>query len=78
MFLKKQLTSEKDRADVMNRLNALSAGTPVNPQSGSYIPIIVDILIGILIVGVLYLGFIKIDSIKNMFGLSTSVTDIPT
>lgn len=78
MFLKKQLTSEKDKADVMNRLNALSAGTPVNPQSGSYIPLVIDILIGILIVGVLYLGFVKLESIKRIFGLSSSVTDIPT
>lgn len=78
-FLKKQLGNERDKADVMNRMNDLATGTPENPQSGSYIPLIVDIVIGILLIGVLFLGFTKIDSIKNMFGVSsTSVTSITT
>jgi len=77
-FLKKQLAIEKDKVDVMNRMNDLLVGTPESPQSGSYIPLIVDIIIGILIIGVLFLGFTKLDSIKNMFGVSTSVSDIVT
>jgi glutamine synthetase adenylyltransferase len=77
-FLKKQLASERDRVDVMNRMNDLANGTPENPQSGSYIPLFIDIVIGILLIGVLFLGFTKINSIKNMFGLSTSVTSITT
>jgi hypothetical protein len=75
-FLKKQMAIEKDRADVMNRMNELASGTPENPQG--YMPLIIDILIGILIVGVIYLGIMKMDSIKNMFGFPTSVTDITT
>jgi len=77
-FLKKQMAIEKDKADVMNRMNDLATGTPENPQSGSYIPLIIDIIIGILIIGVLYLGFMKIDTIKNIFGVSTGVTGITT
>jgi hypothetical protein len=77
-FLKKQMAIEKDKADVMNRMNDLATGTPENPQSGSYIPLIIDIIIGILIIGVLYLGFMKIDTIKNIFGVSTAVTGITT
>jgi hypothetical protein len=77
-FLKKQLASEKDRADVINRMNDLASGTPENPQSGSYIPLFTDILIGILMIVVLYLGFSKIESIKNIFGISTVVSDVTT
>jgi len=77
-FLKKELSSERDKADVMNRMNDLATGTPENPQSGSYIPLIIDIIISILLIGVLFLGFTKIESIKNMFGVSTSVTEITT
>jgi len=75
-FLKKQMASEKDKADVMNRLNELTNSTSENSQG--YIPLIIDILIGILIVGVIYLGIMKMDSIKNIFGFSSSVTDITT
>ena len=74
-FLKKQLINEKDKLDIINRLNVL---TSVSPQSGSYIPLIIDIIIGILIIGVLYIGFTKIDSIKNIFGIPTSVSDVVT
>jgi hypothetical protein len=79
-FLNKQLDSERDKADVMNRLNELATGTPeTNSGSGSYIPLIVDIIIGILIVAVLYLGFTKMNSIENMFVVPpTSVTSITT
>jgi hypothetical protein len=79
-FLRKQLDSEKDKADVMNRLNELATGTPQsNSGSGSYIPLIVDIIIGLLIIVVLYLGFTKMNSIKNMFiAPPTSVTGITT
>ena len=77
-FLKKQLASEKDRADVINRMNDLASGTPENPQSGSYIPIIIDILIGVLMIAVLYIGFSKLESIKNIFGISTLVSDVTT
>lgn len=77
-FLKKQLAIERDRVDVINRMNDLLIGTPESPQSGSYIPLIIDIIIGILIIGVLFLGFTKLDSIKNMFSVSTSVSDVVT
>lgn len=77
-FLKKQLAIERDRLAVMNRMNDLLVGTPESPHSGSYIPLIVDIIIGILIIGVLFLGFTKLNSIKNMFSVSTSVSDVVT
>jgi hypothetical protein len=77
-FLRKQLINDKDKLDVINRLNLLIAGTPESPQSGSYIPLIIDILIGILIIGVLYIGFSKFESIKNIFGISTVVSDVTT
>jgi hypothetical protein len=77
-FLRKQLINDKDKLDVINRLNILTAGTPESPQSGSYIPLIIDILIGILIITVLYIGFSKFESIKNIFGSSTVVSDVTT
>jgi hypothetical protein len=77
-FLKKEMTSDKDRADVLNRLNQLNAGTPVSqPAPTSYIPMIVDLLIALLAIGVLYFGYTKLDVIKQRFG-STSVPIIPT
>ena len=77
-FLKKQLVAEKDKTDVMNRLNSFNTDRLISSQPTSYIPLIMDIVNSILIIGVLYLGFTKIEKIKNMFGLSTSVTDITT
>lgn len=68
-FLKKEMTSEKDRADVLNRLNELNAGTPVSqPVPTSYIPMLVDLLIALLAIGVLYFGYTKLDSIKQRLG----------
>jgi hypothetical protein len=77
-FLKKEMVSEKDKADVLNRLNELNAGTHVSqPTSTSYIPILVDLLIALLAIGVLYFGYTKLGAIKERFG-STSVPSIPT
>jgi hypothetical protein len=77
-FLKKEMVSEKDKADVLNRLNELNAGTPVSqPTTTSYIPILVDLLIALLAIGVLYFGYTKLDVIKQRFG-STSVPSIAT
>ena len=77
-FLKKEMVSEKDKADVLNRLNELNAGTPVSqPAPTSYIPILVDLFIALLAIGVLYFGYTKLDAIKQRFG-STSVPSMPT
>jgi hypothetical protein len=59
-FLKKELTSEKDKADVLSRLNELASGTPYTESSPSqYISIFVDLIIVFLIVVVVYLGYTK-------------------
>jgi hypothetical protein len=77
-FLKKEMVSEKDRADVLNRLNQLNAGTPESqPAPTSYIPMLVDLLVALLAIGVLYFGYTKLDVIKQRFG-STSVPSMPT
>jgi hypothetical protein len=73
-FLKKQMTDEKNKADVLNRLNELNSGTPVTQQPNfnfwNYIPIIIDVIILILIVGVLYFAYTKMNSIKQILGIS--------
>ena len=69
-FLQKQVNKEKDKAEVLNRLNSFS--TPVD--SFSYIPIIIDILIAVLMIGAIYLGFTKFDRIKSFF-VSTPTID---
>jgi hypothetical protein len=77
-FLKKEMTSDKDRADVLNRLNELNAGTPVSqPAPSSYIPMLVDLLIALLAIGVLYFGYTKLGAIKQRFE-STSVPSVTT
>lgn len=77
-FLKKEIVSEKDKADVLNRLNELNAGTPVNqPDPTSYIPMLVDILIALLAIGVLYFGYTKLAATNQPFG-STSVPSMTT
>jgi len=59
-FLKKELTSEKDKADVLSRLNELTSGTPYTMASPShYISIFVDLIIVFMIVAVVYLGYTK-------------------
>lgn len=81
LFLKKEMIAEKDRADVLNRLNTLNVGTPVSQPSpigmSAYIPIIIDILIALLAIGVLYLGYTKLSSIKQLAGIE-SVSSMTT
>jgi len=67
-FLQKQLNKDKDRVDVLNRLSSFS--TP----AVSYIPILVDIVIGILMLVVLYLGFTKFSSFTAI-SVSTDSVD---
>jgi len=81
VFLKKEMTAEKDRADVLNRLNDLSIGTPVSePQPtgfSAYMSIFVDVLIALLAIGVIYFGYTKLDTVKQLFGF-TSVSSMTT
>jgi len=65
-FLKKEITAEKDRADVLNRLNDLNVVTT------GYLSIFVDVLIALFAIGVLYIGYTKFISV------STSVSSVPT
>jgi len=68
-FLQKQVNKEKDKADVLDRLNSLSA--PV--ASSSYIPIIIDILIALLMIGALYFGVTKFNRIRSFFVSTPSI-----
>ena len=79
VFLKKQMNAEKDKAEVLNRLNELNVGTPVTPPPvdplASYVTILIDILIAVLGIGILYLGYMKLPVIENLLGFkSNSVT----
>ena len=68
-FLKRQLNKEKDKAEVLNRLSSFSG--IVTSDYGGYLPIIIDIIIGILMLTVVYFGVTKIDKIKILLGIST-------
>jgi hypothetical protein len=61
-FLKKQVQSEKDKADVLNRLTVLG-GQPTTTYSN----IILDIVLAILGLGILYMLYKKFDIIKGYF-----------
>jgi hypothetical protein len=63
-FLQKQLNKEKDKAAVLNRLSLFN--TSASPDY-SYIPIIIDIIIALLMMSALYFGITKFDRIKNFF-----------
>jgi hypothetical protein len=59
-FLKKELVSEKDKADVLSRLNQLNFGTPYTDSSSiQYISIFIDLIIVFLIVIAVYIGYSK-------------------
>jgi len=67
-FLKKQLESEKDKADVLNRLSVLGTQPA---DSKNYTPIVLDVLLSVLGLVVLYLVYTKFDVIKGYFGMSS-------
>ena len=81
LFLKKEMIADKDRADVLKRLNELNSGTPVSQPSptgfSAYMSIIVDVLIALLAIGVLYTGYTKLNIITQMFGMG-SVSSVST
>lgn len=59
-FLKKQLSAEKTKAEVSDRLNQLNAGTPYTPpQTSQYISWAIDILIAILGIFVVYKAYTR-------------------
>lgn len=68
-FLKKQVQSEKDKADVLNRLTVLGTSPE---QSSNYMPIILDVVLAVLGLIVLYLVYTKFSIIKGYFGYGTS------
>lgn len=80
-FLKKEMMAEKDRADVLNRLNNLNSGTPVSQPMptgiSAYMSIVVDILIALLAIGVLYLAYTKLSGVKQLVD-TTSVPSMTT
>jgi len=69
-FLQKQLNKEKDKAAVLNRLSLFN--TPASSDY-SYIPIIIDIIIALLMMGVLYFGFTKFNKISSLFTSMPSI-----
>ena len=79
-FLNKELLKEKDKADVLDRMNQLNAGTPNSIPSltglHGYIPIVIDILIFSMICGVIYLIYTKF--IQNRVLTNTSVRGMVT
>jgi hypothetical protein len=81
-FLQKELTKEKDRAEVLNRMSELNAGTPEAPPQISgvytYIPIIIDIIIALLGIAVLYFGFTKFLYGNSNSTVQTSVAGATT
>jgi hypothetical protein len=66
-FLKKQLISEKDKAQVSDRLSQLGAPS----SSSSYVPWIIDILITLLAIFVAYKGYLR------FFGTNRVSPDVP-
>jgi len=65
-YLKRVLELEKDKADVESRTNEL------NFNSGSYLPLLIDGLIALLLIGVAVLLIMKFSKIKQMLGFSTN------
>lgn len=62
-FLKKQLNEEKDKAQILDRLNSLNS----MPEQTSYIPMILDIVYVLLMIAIVYVGYTKFSVIKNKF-----------
>jgi len=69
-FLQKQLNKETDKLNILNRLSQLSAST--GPPSVSYIPILLDILMIILGLGLAYLLYQKSGTIMSYFSSVSS------
>lgn len=68
-FLQKQLNRETDRLQTLNRLNEL--GAPTTPPSLSYIPIFLDILMGLLGLIVLYFLYQKSGTLMSYFSTAS-------
>jgi len=73
--LKKQMSNERDKAGVLDRLNELNAGTPVSvPISTNYWSYLWDALILLFAVVAVYFGYTKFNKISSMFSASTEIT----
>jgi len=74
-FLNKDMLKEKDKADVLDRMNELNAGTPVSRPSPTgyyqYIPLIIDLIIALFAFIVIYLLYSKF--MQNKPAVNTSV-----
>jgi hypothetical protein len=70
-FLKKELNKEKDKADVLDRMNELGAGNaPTSAGIYQYVPILIDILIVLLALAVVYVAYTKFFVSKPVLNLS--------
>jgi hypothetical protein len=65
-YLKRVLEIEKNKADVESRTNEL------NFNSNSYLPLLIDGLIALLLIGAAFLFITKFSKIKEMLGFSTN------
>lgn len=63
--LKKQLTVEKDKVSVLNRLSSLSS--PSQPST-NYLPIVLEVVMALLGLAILYMLYKKLDVIKRYIG----------
>lgn len=70
-YLKKQVQEEKDRAAVLNRLAVLGGSS-----SPSYAPIILDVVLALLGLGIVYMLYTKFSIIKGYFGYSEPAMNI--
>jgi hypothetical protein len=78
-FLNKEFLKEKDKADVLDRMNALNAGTPNSPSPTGfyeYIPTLIDFIILLLGFAVIYLVYTKF--IQSEAVMNTSVSGMTT
>jgi hypothetical protein len=78
-FLNKELLKEKDKADVLDRLNQLNAGTPTTLSLTGfyqYIPTLIDFIILLLGLTVIYLIYTKF--IQSGAVINASVADMTT
>ena len=79
-FLNKEFLKEKDKADVLDRMNELNAGTPVSAPSPTglyeYIPLLIDLIIVLLGFSVMYLVYTKF--MRNKALPNTSVPAMVT
>jgi len=75
-FLDKAFNKEKDKADVLNRLQQFGGSSTINLTSFFTGTLFIDFLILLLLLGILYFGFTKFSRLQSYFLPSSGVTSI--